>query len=162
MDGKWVRLFLIVLVVLIALIIIAGIGYYRGQPSVQAPAYSNATTTSEPDTLIVTRAVDSQDNLPAFAKTITDTSTVQSLYAEILTLPLPPSSPTNCPIQNFVEYDLSFDSAGQLVLQANYNPTGCRILMLSNGQSRWAGQNDIFNTNLEQTLGLSDQEFSGL
>ena len=115
-----------------------------------------------PDKLIVIRPQDNIDNLPALTRTITDSNTIKKLYDDISNLPFPPSGTINCPIQFFEQYTLFFSLHGTVVLQGTFNPTGCRIIQIQNGRSRWAlGQQDHFIQDLQKALMLTNLEFYG-
>ena len=111
----------------------------------------------QPDKLIVTRT---NPNVPSFKKTITDRAQVQKMYQEIMNLPVfhqscnePSGCNLNCPLVTGVGYRLDFSSDTVSLLSADYHPTGCGYLRLSDGTERI--ESAEFEINFEQARGIS-------
>ena len=88
---------------------------------------------------------------------------MQKLYTILLELPPNPYSsdtgPINCPANDGINYSLDFYKDTTLVLHAVDHPTGCSSIELNSNDIR-AGSS-YFDGQLEQALGLSEQEFGG-
>ncbi len=116
-----------------------------------------------PDRLVVTRTKNNLNNptAPPFSKTITDPSLAQKLYADIIALPLFPNGTMNCPNDVGTAYHLNFYLGPVTVLAADYKPTGCASVKLSDGTVK-ADPTRSFGADLRQALGfLSDRQFFG-
>lgn len=81
--------------------------------------------------------------------------------AHILALPLFPSGVMNCPVDVGIEYHLEFYSGDTSLLSADYAPSGCASVSLSNGAYKMAGTGS-FEGDFIQALGFSEQQFLGL
>jgi prepilin-type N-terminal cleavage/methylation domain-containing protein len=109
-----------------------------------------------PDKLIVTRTHNNLGNPTAapFSETITNTALVQKVYTDILVLPSFSSAPTSCPPDFGIQYHLEFYSGATSLLRADYGPTGCSDVLLSNGAAKYGGVSS-FQTDLMQAVGFS-------
>jgi hypothetical protein len=116
-----------------------------------------------PDRLVVTRKknnLNSPTALP-FRKTISDQSLVKKIYAAIAALPPFPSGVLNCPNDVGISYHLDFFSGTVSLLAANYEPTGCASLRLSDGTVK-SDPTGSFEADLRRALGFSsDRQFLG-
>lgn len=112
-----------------------------------------------PDRLVVTRAGGNlgRSQLPPLSKTVTDQSLVEKLYGAILALPPFPAGPKNCPMQTDIRYRLDFYRATSSILVANYNPTGCASVRLSDGTVKSAAHG-AFAAELAHALGFASQQ----
>lgn len=157
----------------IALVIgLAGGVYYLRKSQVPTPQLPNSIITPQtpqptaekgiqmPNKLVVTRQEDKIDHLSAFTTTITDTSKIKLLYADIYALPVPPKGVIHCPIDFFARYTLDFYKDGTLILHAIYDPTGCRTIQIENQESKIA-LTGSFSADFQQVLELSDKDFYG-
>jgi hypothetical protein len=126
------------------------------------PTSSACTAQVAPDRLVVTRTRNNVGNpaAPPFSKTIADRSAVEELYADIAALPPLPAGPLNCPNDVGVSYRLDFYSGTETVLFADYQPTGCASVRLSDGAVK-GDPTRSFGVHLRQMLGLSESAFLG-
>ncbi len=116
-----------------------------------------------PDRLAVTRTKNNLNNptAPPFSKTIADRSLVEKLYADISALPPFPAGPLNCPNDLGIRYHLDFYSGTASLLAADYEPTGCASVKLSDGTVKSAATGS-FGADLRQALGFSsERQFLG-
>ncbi|MGA3309652.1 MAG: hypothetical protein ABSD08_13700 [Xanthobacteraceae bacterium] len=109
-----------------------------------------------PDRLVVTRTKNNLNNptAPPFSKTIVDRSLVEKLYGDIFALPPPPDGIRNCPNDVGIRYHLDFYSGAASLLAADYEPTGCASVRLSDGTVR-SDLTGSFGVDLRQALGFS-------
>jgi hypothetical protein len=117
-----------------------------------------------PDRLVVARTKNNRNNpnAPPFSKTIDDRSSVAKLYADIAALPVFPSGPRNCPNDSGIAYHLDFYAQTTVSLAADYDPSGCASVTLSDGTIKNAAAGD-FRADLRQALGFtSDRQLLGL
>jgi hypothetical protein len=122
-------------------------------------ATSSAQSAQEvPDRLVVTRTKNNLNNpaAPPFTKTITDRSTVEKLYADILALPPLPGGPLNCPNDVGINYRLDFYSGAASFLAGDYGPTGCASVRLSNGTTK-RDTTGSFGADLQHALRFSSR-----
>jgi hypothetical protein len=120
-------------------------------------AQSLRTVTSQTATslhVIRTSAFPS-NHIPPFERTATDAAKVQRLYNALLALPTPPPGPLSCPVDFGVAYHVTFFNQSVIVLQATVKPDGCRSVSLSNGESRWA-MDDQFWAVFADTIGAPE------
>jgi hypothetical protein len=115
-----------------------------------------------PDRLVVTRTRNNVGNpaAPPFSETIADRSAVEQLYAEIAALPPLPAGPLNCPNDVGISYHLDFYSGTERALAADYQPTGCSSVRLSDGTVK-GDPTRSFGVHLRQALRLSEPAFLG-
>ncbi len=143
--------------ILVVLLVVVGIGAYSYGVSGGLASFGSVV----PNKLIVTRHEDTNDKLPAFDAVIANEAVVAKLYSDIYSpSSAMPSGTYNCPNQKFVTYNLDFYKDDQLVLHAEYNPTGCRIILLSSGSTRSAEYGN-FNDDLKKALGLGVSFYGG-
>jgi hypothetical protein len=117
-----------------------------------------------PDRLVVTRTKNNRNNpnAPSFDATIPDRSPVQKLYADIIALPAVSGGPRNCPNDSGISYHLDFYSGAAVLLAADYDPSGCASITLSDGTRKDAAFGS-FRSDLSQALGFtSDRQLLGL
>jgi len=117
-----------------------------------------------PDRLVVTRTKNNRNNpnAPPYSGTINDRASVGKLYAEVLALPPLGGGPRNCPNDLGISYHLDFYSGTTSLLAADYDPTGCASVTLSDGTVKSAATGS-FRADLSQALGFSpDRQFLGL
>jgi len=126
---------------------------------------SSSLLQGQPDSLGVVRQAVTNDGfgnpVPYFSDTISDAGAVQKIYADMLALPVAPQGPLNCPNESYANYFMVFYDGIRGVAEVHYNPTGCAIIALSDGQDLWNLQRggNPFNTDLEQVLGISSSSF---
>jgi hypothetical protein len=118
-----------------------------------------------PDRLDVTRTKNlSNPAAPSFSETIADPSLVAKLYADIAALPPFPPGALNCPMSVGLTYHLDFYSEASSLVTADYEPTGCASVTLSDGTVK-ADPTRSFGADLRQALGFSsdasDRRFFG-
>lgn len=117
-----------------------------------------------PDRLVVTRTKNNLNNAaaPPYSKTVADRSSVARLYADIFALPPFPAGAMNCPNDVGITYHLDFYSEAAALLAADYRPTGCASVRLSDGTVK-SDPSGHFAADLKQALGMaSDRQFLGL
>ena len=126
------------------------VSIYRGEHFVQ----------EFPDSLVVTRTM--SNSAPPFRKTISDRALVEKLYTDIVGLPPLPRELINCPMDMGTNYRLQFYLTAVIKLEANYRPSGCASVTLSDGTLKSdAGRS--FGSELKQALGFSsDRQFLGV
>jgi hypothetical protein len=90
----------------------------------------------------------------AFSKTIDNRSSVGKLYADIAALPVFPSGPRNCPNDSGIVYHLDFYAGSTALLAADYDPSGCASVTLSDGTKKNAATSS-FRGDLRQALGFT-------
>jgi hypothetical protein len=121
------------------------------------------TAQATPDRLVVTRTKNNLNNPTAspFRKTIADRATVAKLSADIAALPPAPSGIANCPNDLGIAYHLDFYAGSSALLAADYLPTGCASVRLSDGTVKSAAAGN-FRADLRQALGFAtDRQFLG-
>lgn len=126
-------------------------------------AYGQHPAGSVPDRLVVTRTKPNINNPAAapFSKTLDHRSLVAELYADISALPPPPSGPLHCPLDLGISYHLNFEAAGVTVLSADYQPSGCAVVRLSDGTVK-SDATGILRKALQGALGFpSERAFLG-
>jgi hypothetical protein len=123
----------------------------------------SVTAANAPNRLVVTRTKNVTNNptSASFEKTIADSSTVQKLYADIRALPPFPNGPISCPLDTGLSYRLKFFANDTLLLSADYEPSGCRKVTLSDGAKKTAMKSHV-NDDLGSALGLSEKQLQGL
>jgi hypothetical protein len=117
-----------------------------------------------PDRLVVARTKNNRNNpsAPPFSKAIADRSSVAKLYADIAALPVFPAGPRNCPNESGITYRLDFYAQTTALLAADYDPSGCASVTLSDGTMKSAASGS-FRSDLSQALGFtSDRQLLGL
>jgi hypothetical protein len=116
-----------------------------------------------PDRLVVTRTKPNINNPAAapFSKTLDHRSLVAGLYADISALPPLPSGRLHCPRDLGISYHLNFEAAGVTVLAADYQPSGCALVKLSDGTVK-SDADGILRNALQGALGFpSERAFLG-
>jgi hypothetical protein len=122
----------------------------------------NQSSGVEPDKLAVTRTQNNvnDQNAPPFARTITDRSVVEAIYATVRGVSSTPAPlPCNkddlecvmrelrqCPADEGPIYTLDFYDGETLALRFQYDPTGCTA-------------QPILSSELEEALSLTDNQF---
>lgn len=103
------------------------------------------------------------DQLKAMDVTITNIATVWQLYSNLRVLRLFPSGTMHCPMDTGVIYTLIFKSGEKLVLIAQADPTGCKTIKLSTGQTLWGVDQEgkPFWILLARLVGLPNDNYLG-
>jgi hypothetical protein len=117
-----------------------------------------------PDRLVVARTKNNRNypNAPPFSKTIDDRASAGKLYADIAALPPFGTGPRNCPNDSGITYHLDFYAQTVALLAADYDPSGCASITLSDG-TRKNATSGSFRSDLSQALGFtSDGQLLGL
>jgi len=116
----------------------------------------------KPDKLVVTKISNNlyAPDAPMFSKTITNPNAVQLVYGDLqaLTKVHLTSGVQDCPPEEGIAYRLDFYSGSRLILSAEYGPTGCFDVQLSNGVERY-DEGTKFDNDLAQALGVTSQQF---
>ena len=126
-------------------------------------AASNQAAHALPVRLAVTRTKSNLNNpsAPPFTRTVADRTWVAKLYSDILALPPLPSGSSNCPLDLGIRYHLDFISGVTSVLAADYEPSGCPSIRLSDGMVK-SDPTGSFKVDFMQALGFSsDRQLFG-
>ncbi|QHW33827.1 hypothetical protein GZH47_25540 [Paenibacillus rhizovicinus] len=111
----------------------------------------------QPDKVVVERLDPLHQSAVHFEKSVADKEVVETLYDKILSLPLFPQGPINCPNDNGVQYELTFTLESQKVSKAVVRATGCQGITM-NDKTYWAMEpkGNGFIALLMHDIGLSD------
>ena len=85
-------------------------------------------TTGEQNTPILHVTRPAINSYPAFDRMLQNTMDVQRLYKAAIALPPFPPGTVNCPLDNGIEYYLTFSRAEASFQQMTLDATGCQIL----------------------------------
>jgi hypothetical protein len=122
----------------------------------------NGTASStQPDGLVVKRIDPLHQSKSEYEKKINDKKMVQEVYNKLLDLPPFSQSVVNCPIDNGVQYELTFINGAKTVSTAMVSAMGCQDVTMKN-KAYWGMEpkGKGFRVLLEHVLDLSESNFA--
>jgi hypothetical protein len=130
-------------------------------PQIVAGKIERLKFSTQLDVLVVKRIDPLHQSESEFEKNINDKKKVQEVYNKLLDLPLFPQGVFNCPVDNGVQYELTFIHGAKIVSTAVVSAMGCQGVTMNN-KAYWAAEpkGNGFIALLEHVLDLSDSKFA--